>query len=410
MTGRTWETLQHFLKAGAQHFLSSRDAQSASKAIATISELRGPFVKILQSVAMFHDLLPDELQEMDQVVCSNVPPMGPFFVEALLDRMLGESWKSRFKDFDMRAASAASLGQVHRATSLSGQPLAVKVQYPDVEKWLTSDLNLLRKFLSYRYGEAFDVYSLMTDIQEKIIQEIDYKAELQNMQIFSEYSKDYSTIFVPGVWPEESMNTFLVMDWAPGMTLSEYVTAYDQERRSLMGRDLLFFWLKTFFNYEKMHGDPHFGNYVFHEKGVTLLDFGNVLTLSSDFVRGVRLLFLGLDEDNLAKSEEAYDLLGFVLPNAAVREAVHRWACFLFQPLLSSQKSLIYTQDDLKKGAELFRSVLTVLKKEHGVTIPKSFVWFDRVIMSLGAVLYALKAEHAWRDVFEEAASFVKEN
>src|SRR6202046_4845735 len=83
---------------------------------------------------------------------SQAPPMGASFVRRRMQAELGPNWRERFADFDLRPAAAASLGQVHRAQSLSGERLACKLQYPDMASAVETDLSNLDLFFLFPRG------------------------------------------------------------------------------------------------------------------------------------------------------------------------------------------------------------------------------------------------------------------
>ncbi len=92
--------------------------------------LKGPLMKVAQIMSTVPDMLPEEyIKELAQLQ-SNAPPMGWLFVRRRMSSELGPNWQSRFQAFEKNAAAAASLGQVHKATSLEGRELACKLQYP----------------------------------------------------------------------------------------------------------------------------------------------------------------------------------------------------------------------------------------------------------------------------------------
>ncbi len=406
MSKRTLQVLNSVLSAGAQRLLSASDAQGAAQSINTLAEIRGPIVKILQSLAMFPDLLPKDMQNMGEIVCSNVPPMGERFVQGMLQRCWGSDLSKSFSSFDLRASAAASLGQVHQASAIDGKKYAVKLQYPQVESWVMHDLKLLRLFLSYRYGQAFDVNQIIEDIRVKILEEMDYVQEAQKMDKFALYAESYPKISIPCVYHQLTSKKALVMDWVEGESLADYRKSSTQDERSSMGESLFSFWMETCFHRGEMHGDPHFGNYIFSQGRVTLLDFGNTLTLPQGFREGMKLLFYALDHSDMDKGFQALELVGFWAPTRLAWTALYEWVSFVFQPLLKRGVCPIYYKEDLHNGSKVFKKVMETLKQEKGVKIPQEFVWFDRVIMSLGAVMYALNVECSWRAIFEKSTQF----
>ena len=92
--------------------------------------LKGPMMKVAQMMATIPDLLPPEYAEELQKLQNDAPPMGAAFVKRRMMAELGAGWRERFGSFDLNPAAAASLGQVHKATTKDGAPLACKLQYP----------------------------------------------------------------------------------------------------------------------------------------------------------------------------------------------------------------------------------------------------------------------------------------
>eukprot|EP00955_Chlamydomonas_euryale_P043750 352695-Chlamydomonas_euryale.AAC.9 len=61
---------------------------------------------------------------------------------AIIERDLGQPIDRLFKKFDRRPIAAASLGQVHRAVTFSGDEVVVKVQRPGLKQLFDIDLEV----------------------------------------------------------------------------------------------------------------------------------------------------------------------------------------------------------------------------------------------------------------------------
>ena len=153
--------------------LTSRNARALRE---TLGQLKGPLMKVAQMAATVPDMLPPEFAEELATLQANAPPMGPSFVRRRMAAELGPDWAGRFGSFDLQPAAAASLGQVHRATSLDGQPLAVKLQYPDMQSAVESDLGQMRTLMALgrQLFGAVDTREIAEEITARIREELDY--------------------------------------------------------------------------------------------------------------------------------------------------------------------------------------------------------------------------------------------
>src|ERR1700731_3784676 len=108
-------------------------SRNAAELAAALGGLKGPIMKVAQLMATIPDALPPEYVTELQKLQSQAPPMGWAFVKRRMTAELGAGWQHRFSSFDHHPAAAASLGQVHRAQSPSGAPIACKLQYADMQ-------------------------------------------------------------------------------------------------------------------------------------------------------------------------------------------------------------------------------------------------------------------------------------
>src|SRR2546421_4501368 len=152
-----------------------------------LGQMRGAAMKVGQMISMVEfDGLPederDELQRNLAALRDNVPPVPFAKLEKLMRQEFGGPLHRTFSDFDERAFAAASIGQVHRAVTVDGEDVAVKIQYPGVAEAVETDLRnaMLLLPLIKRLAPGLDAKALATEIRERISEELDYELEAQN--------------------------------------------------------------------------------------------------------------------------------------------------------------------------------------------------------------------------------------
>jgi len=101
-----------------------------------ISLLKGTAVKIAQALAL-HNILPLNIQKELSKSYNQVKPLNKALVIKILKNEFKKDYQDIFKEFNLKAFASASLGQVHLATSFKDDKLAVKIQYPAIDKYLS---------------------------------------------------------------------------------------------------------------------------------------------------------------------------------------------------------------------------------------------------------------------------------
>ena len=381
-------------------------AERNAKALkAALGNLRGPLMKAAQMLATVPDLLPPELASELGELQTNAPAMGRPFVRRRMAAELGPDWLSRFAEFDLEAAHAASLGQVHRATSLDGRRLAVKLQYPEMQSAVESDLSQLRGLIGLfkRIDGSIDPTEMADEIGDRLREELDYEREAKVMRLYGQFFADRSDIAIPE--PVEALSTrrLLSMTWLDGASLMRFKSEPLAVRNRVA--ELLFdAWWRPMTHIGVIHGDPHLGNYslTFEAKRLNLLDFGCVRVFPPSFVAGVVRLFRGLADNDREAQVEAYRRWGFKGLNDDLVDVLNVWARFIYGPLLDDRVRSV--ADGVAPGqygrAEAFR-VRQALKEKGPVVIPREFVFMDRAAIGLGAAFLHLGAELNWRALFE---------
>ncbi len=249
-------------RVGASRLTGAGRDDDARAFAAALGSMKGPMMKVAQLLATIPDALPADYSEQLMKLQSQAPPMGAAFVKRRMQAELGPDWRARFAEFDLTPAAAASLGQVHRAVTLEGEPVAAKLQYPDMASAVEADLTQLNMLfaLRRRLGAAIDTREVQIEIADRLREELDYGREIRLAALYRIMLADTPQVRVPRPHPELSSKRLLSLEWLEGAKLLSFEGAAP-EIRSRVAELLFKAWWRPFLRYGVIHGDPHLGNY-----------------------------------------------------------------------------------------------------------------------------------------------------
>jgi predicted unusual protein kinase regulating ubiquinone biosynthesis (AarF/ABC1/UbiB family) len=371
---------------------------------AALGGLKGPLMKVAQILSSIPDAVPQEyVQELSQLQ-SDAPSMGWPFVKRRMAAELGPDWQSRFRSFDREAASAASLGQVHRAVHPDGRLLACKLQYPDMQSAVEADLKQLKLLFGIyaRYDQAIRTDRIHEEISDRLREELDYDLEARHMRLYGDMLAGTPDVHVPEPLADLSTGRLLTMSWVDGRKLMDFRDA-PQEQRNQLARTMFQAWYVPFYRYAVIHGDPHLGNYTVRpDLGINLLDFGAVRVFQPGFVQAVIELYEALRSGDEARAVHAYESWGFTALSREQVNILNIWARFIYAPILEDRVRDLAESNGTQYGQEAAAKVHAALRNAGGVEIPRAFVFMDRAAIGLGSVFLHLRAELNWYQGFQE--------
>ncbi len=371
-----------------------------------LGSLKGPLMKVAQILSTIPDALPAEYADELASLQADAPSMGWLFVKRRMSAELGSDWQSKFAEFDKTAISAASLGQVHKAKSLAGDTLAVKLQYPDMASAIDADLRQLKLVfqLYERFDSAISTNDIYRELSDRLHEELDYSREAKNLALYHHMLKDESHVKMPVSFPELSTERVLTMSWVEGQKLMAWLdTAPTQEERNQVAMNMFRAWYVPFYFYGVIHGDPHLGNYsIDRNLNINLMDFGSIRIFRPDFVSGVIDLYKALRDGDEGLAIQAYEKWGFHGLDKDAIEVLNMWAGFIYAPLLEDGVRPIQQMRGGSEGRELAGKVHQELKRIGGIRPPREFVLMDRAAVGLGSVFMHLSAEVNWHKLFHQ--------
>ena len=392
--------------------LLGQDGEAANAAALTraLGGLKGPLMKVAQLLSTIPDALPANYAEALSKLQNEAPPMGAGFVNRRMMAELGPGWRERFGSFDLKPAAAASLGQVHRATTHEGAPLACKLQYPDMASAVEADLAQLDMLfaLHRRMSPAIDGRDAVKEIGARVREELDYGREARHARLYALMLRDIDEVRVPEIHEDLSTDRLLTMAWLDGERLLDFRDA-PLPTRNLIATAMFKAWWLPFSRFGVIHGDPHLGNYTVRQAhdavaGINLLDYGCVRIFPPAFVAGVVDLYEGLRSDDRARIVQAYEAWGFRGLSKALIDALNIWARFIYGPILDDRvRTVANGVEPGKYGRREAFQVHSALKKLGPVKVPREFVFMDRAAVGLGAVFLHLRAELNFFRLFNDA-------
>ncbi|HLT01880.1 MAG TPA: AarF/ABC1/UbiB kinase family protein [Geminicoccaceae bacterium] len=378
--------------------------QHAEQLRRALGSLKGPLMKVAQLLATIPEALPKEYAAELAQLQSAAPPMSRPFVRRRMAAELGPDWPSRFARFELEAAAAASLGQVHRAIAHDGRLLACKLQYPGIESAVEADLSQLRLIFGIyrRYDRSINPERIYEELAERLREELDYRREARHMGLYAHMLRDEPDVHVPEVLPELSTGRLLTMTWLDGRPLLELKDA-PLEQRNRLAYNMFRAWYVPFYDYAVIHGDPHLGNYTARDDlSINLLDFGCIRVFRPSLVQGVIDLYRALETGDRDLAVHAYETWGFEDLRSEVIDTLNLWAAFVYAPLLEDRPRLIEEGNSGSAGRKVVFNVQRRLREIGGVTPPREFVLMDRAAIGLGSVFMHLRAEINWHQLFME--------
>ncbi|HEY4428962.1 MAG TPA: AarF/ABC1/UbiB kinase family protein [Solirubrobacteraceae bacterium] len=301
---------------------SERTAALVQQLVDQLGQMRGAAMKVGQMISMVDlDGLPeeerDDLQRRLAALRDDVPPVRFADLEKLMRKEFGGPVGSVFREFDKQAFAAASIGQVHRATTLGGDEVAVKIQYPGVAEAVETDLRNATLLLPLvkRLAPGLDAKALASEMRERISEELDYELEAQNQRAIGRLMHGHPFVLVPRVHTDLSTRRVLVSEYVEGEGF-EAVRQADEAQRDRYGEIVFRLHFGLLYRDRIGLGDPHPGNYLLTPDGrVCFLDFGLVRYVTRDRVAAERAIALAV-RDGDGEAVKAALLAGGYLPRA----------------------------------------------------------------------------------------------
>jgi len=277
--------------------------------VADLEALGPAFIKFGQALSTRPDLVPPAYLAALERTQDDVSPVSAAAIRAVIESELGVRPSHLFEHFDDVPLGSASLAQVHRATLRDGRAVAVKVQRPDIDHLIHTDLDALaaiasRADMATKMGRRVHFADWVHEFRKALLLEMDYHGEAENLNRFRKHFRDYPEVFVPAPLPDFCSRRVLTMELVTGHKVTELSGLFRAEHDLRgMAEALLRGYLDQVLVHGDIHADPHPGNLLAMDDGrLALFDLGMVVHVPPrQRDRLFRLLFAAVD----GRGEEA---------------------------------------------------------------------------------------------------------
>ena len=387
------------------------ELRTAEQVAETLGGMKGALMKLGQMASYLDQGLPEPVRDALSRLQADAPPMSYELVAQVLRDELGDDPEKVFARFDRVPIASASIGQVHRARTHEGVEVAVKVQYPGVDEAVSADLensDLLFQMMGMLFP-GLDHGPIVEELRVRLVEELDYRNEAANQQLFVDEFRGHPFIHVPEVLHDLSTRRVLTTEFVEGSRFAEVVDWPDEERQ-LTAECLYRFAFGGIYRLHAFNGDPHPGNYIFHPGGrVTFLDFGLCKRFTTEEIKVfedmIRAMVLDRDIPTFRRLVEE---VGILDPSLVVDdEALADYFGHFYELVMVDEVSEItpeYSSESVRRFFDLSGPHADIMKAAN---LPPSMVIVQRINLGLYALFGDLRARGNWRRLAEEVWPFV---
>ncbi len=381
-----------------EHRLRETHLRNARRIERAICELQGLFIKVGQLISVMTNFLPEEFRRELEGLQDAVPPRAFCDIETRLLEELKHNPAELFASFDEHPIASASIGQVHLAVTRDGQKVAVKVQYPDIEQIVGSDLRTLERIFSIigwfvPYHGLDEVYR---EIRSLVMAELDYRAEAENGRRIAANFEGRTDVRFPQVVSELSTSRVLTTHFEAGCKISDTASLRRQSTdRTALARQVVEIYCQQIFTDGVYHADPHPGNLLVRANEgapptIVFLDFGAVAEIPAKVRQGMIELVQGALTRDTPRIVAAMRQMGFVARGADDRvfEQVIEYFHERFQQTISldslNLKDIKFDPEkSLESLADLRKMDISLRELSSNFHVPKEIIVLERTLLLL---------------------------
>jgi ubiquinone biosynthesis protein len=354
---------------------------AAERARAALEELGPTFIKFGQIISTRPDIIPEdfitELLKLQDSVAPIPFPHVLSVIESEFKRPINELYLS----IDETPIAAASIAQVHRAVTMSGEEAVVKVQRPGIEETIDTDITILGYIarLAVKYipeSRLYDPEGVVEEFSRTIKKEMDFTLEASYTERFRQNFSDDPRVTVPKVFWELTGKNVLTMERIHGIKIDRLdklrEAGVDTVKIAHLVVDTFF---KQVFDFGLFHGDLHSGNiFVISDEKIALVDFGIVGRIDpvmKQYLADILISFVKGDFEGLTRIYQKMGILPETIDRASFEREYYDIMLHYFGRPFKSVRIGELLMDYIRLAAR------------HNITLPRDLLLFDKCLLEL---------------------------
>lgn len=392
---RIGETAIVTAKAGLRY--ATEKPNQAQLMRETFEQLGATYIKLGQFIASTPSLFPREYVEEFQKCLDKTPALPFSYIRQVLqEEFAGQNIDDIFQSIDPVPLASASIAQVHSAILKTGEDVVIKVQKPNVDNIIYTDLgvvHIVAKLLEKALPKIkfASMSEIVDEIRSRMIKEVDFIAEAQNIEDFQHYLQvSHNQIAVaPKVYHHCSTRRVLTMQRLYGIPLTDLdvVKKFSSDPSQVL-ISAMNTWFGSLMMCKSFHADLHAGNLMLLQDGrIGFIDFGIVGELQPQVWSACMRFMDALQDGDFNAMAENMLIMGMTHRQIDTKQLAQD-----LQRIFSSVLNADPEQVISSKGQDLNDILLDMVSvgERHGIKFPRDFallfkqmLYFDHFIREL---------------------------
>ena len=238
-------------------------------------------IKLGQSLATRPDLVGEEAAQNLLSLQDSLPPVPFDTVREAVEGTFGAPLETHFSSVDPVPVGAASIAQVHRAVTVEGREVAVKVLRPGIREKFARDIATYEwaaAHLEALGGEAARLRPALTiaNFKRWTNRELDLRREAASASELAEAMRGIEGYRIPEIDWDRTNGRVMTVEWVDGIKISDRA-ALVKAGHDLpdLARRLVLAFLTQAISAGFFHADMHQGNLFVRADGtIVAIDFG----------------------------------------------------------------------------------------------------------------------------------------